>query len=592
MVALHTGLVVGRSFADRTVTVSVGALGRALTLVVSVHSTAQQLLTDHVGPAGVSGLSTHLPTYLPAGVHVIEASASSSGNDYVEALPFSINSQGIVTALGPSSLLAPGQPVNDASMALSLATNLPAYSPAAHPLESAGVVVTGAALLSLVAIGSAAGMTLGTGAGAGAGAGAGSGSISLGRSGARREGRELADDAIEGLELMVLERVGEDREAWGDKSWTWRLPGTANVDRFFVRLASRLARMSAAIPRVTLDGTWARAIFGSGSVALVLAGALTGVVGAATASWSPLIPSFGVLLALLVISALDTLAAVAGWLVLVVAALAFGRGVDLMGLRTAIGLVITVVATTTLAQVVRPLRRFLLDSSTERFERVIDYSLVPFAVAIGVGAALRGLNGLSGLEITNAAQIDLARWIVAGVIIVRLGLEDIATHLYPRRMMAVHPEHLDELSVRATITAIAIRTVIFFLIAVPYIGFGATSLVGAALVVVPQVTRLYDERLPDIGWIDRWLPRGFTLFALTLVIGQVLSTLLVGVPGTPAALRGAFIWIILPSVVFKVLDSLAKHPVAPWSRGVRLAVGAPLALVAILVGTGAIVVVH
>src|SRR5262249_59583638 len=94
----------------------------------------------------------------------------------------------------------------------------------------------------------------------------------------------------------------------GDRSSTWRWPGTAAVDRASLSVPARLAPQSPTLARVLNDGGYLRAILGSVAVLMPLVALALGILATRDVHGQALPPSFGVMVALAVIGVFDTAA--------------------------------------------------------------------------------------------------------------------------------------------------------------------------------------------------------------------------------------------------------------------------------------------
>mgnify|MGYP001807067495 FL=1 len=97
---------------------------------------------------------------------------------------------------------------------------------------------------------------------------------------------ESSGEEGELIEAVVIDVEGDEAEhgekhlRWGDRSLLWRLPGTAGTDRWSTRLVDRLTGVSLLLARLASDGSWARAMFGSGGFALWGIGLILGLLSA------------------------------------------------------------------------------------------------------------------------------------------------------------------------------------------------------------------------------------------------------------------------------------------------------------------------
>lgn len=559
----------GQRAAGAPVAVSAVALPPGAPLTVTVHSEPQVVLRATASPDGTFDGTAPLPEGLEPGTHtvIVHAVGSSADLDVVGA--FTLDDEGRVGTIAQPALLEGFQGPGDPRLERALAFGKPAYDVAAHPLTTAGVAVTAAAGLALAGAAGLSGAQL----------------VPAGGERRRRSSRgKLASPVTKKLKGIQIEST-----ARGDLSGTWAVPGTAKIDALGRTLPLRLGRWSSLLPRILVDGSWLRAMFGSAALVLWLLAAALGVTAGKVDATSPLAPALPILLALVVLGILDASAGAVGWLTIAVLALAHGDVTTAADVRTLMGLGVLLASVPLLAHVIRPLRRYVAERTSERWERVFDYVMMPVMLAFAAGSMFKALNGLSGLELVASDDVTTVRWVVALAIVARLAGEDVATHLYPERSAAVQPAKLVSPGRLASGVAIVVRSLVFLFIAEPFFGVGPTTLLAALLLALPMVGKLWEDDLPNSATLHRWLPRGLLRFFLMLVLGAYLTAALVGGRTGDDVVRSTFVWLLLPGVVVGVIELFGRHggdwPESPAKR----ALGAIVWVGAVSIVTGQLV---
>jgi hypothetical protein len=215
--------------------------------------------------------------------------------------------------------------------------------------------------------------------------------------------------------------------------------------------------------------------------------------------------------------------------------------------------------------------------------------MMPIFVAFASGSALKALNGLSGLEIVTSSEVSTMRWVVGIAVIARLACEDIASHWYPERMIMVQPAKLVSPGRSVSGVSIVIRSLVFLMIAEPFFGITATTILAAVLLAIPVVMKLWEDDLPNSAWLNKWLPRGLFRFLCLLILGMYLTAVFIGKNGGDSAIKSSFIWLLLPGVVVGVVELFARFG-GEWPNvTVRRSLGAVVWVTAASLVTGYLV---
>lgn len=507
-------------------------------LVVTVHSTPDTLLSVQVGPDGSYSGTTTLPAGLEDGMHEVMATGVAGGQT-AQVLGGFEESKGVATSVAqPGTVTAPIVS-NDPRLVQALRYHRSAYNIAADPSSGSAVLVTGAAILAI----------------------AGAGGIAGSRRREHTKKTSASSAATKKLKGLKIEGTHI-----GDRSWTWRAPFTAWTDKIGQVWPGVVGRYSAVAPRVLLDGTWARAMFGSGALLLWLAGVITALVACTAHGSAGLAPAFPLLVAIVILGICDAAAGAAAWLTIAIATLVTGGFQTWSDLRTLLGLGVLFAAISLLAHVIRPLRRNLETSTNERAERFFDFVMMPPFVAFASSSMLKALNGLSGLTLVTPTEISNFRWIVYGAVLARLVLEDIAHHLYPERTQMVQPDKLVSPGRRWMGTALVVRAAIYVLVGVPFFGLSTTLFVAAILLSVPAILKIFEDNLPNSATLNKWLPRGLFMFFCSMVVGIVLVWNLEGFHPSSSTIRQDFLWLLLPGIIAGLLELFGREG-GVWPKG-------------------------
>jgi uncharacterized membrane protein YgcG len=454
---------------------------------------------------------------------------------------------------GPAAI----KPVERASPA-PRAAELVAYDPKSQPAKVVRVEVGAFTLLAMA--GSLGLAAAGTGGGSGGGGSGGGGSGGGGSGGGGSGGGGGAASNInldyDGLDLVFL--AGVAGVAIGDRSFTWRWPGTARLDTATAALPGRLAVRAPLLARLGADGIYLRSILGSAALIVEVAGLALGVVAVEQTNGHALPPSLWLTIAIAVVGVID---AAAGLLALA----AFAIGVLVLGgldsgdaVRTLLGLAGLWFAVPLLAGAARPLRRERPSDAKQRFDRAADFVIASLIGAYAVDSIVTALPGLSGYNLPIASHATLISLVVLGALVVRMLGETASSHYYPRRLGRVHHGELAGPGTVHRLGAALLRTAIFTFVAVLIVGESWQLWVAGLLFIVPQLVDVFEERLPKSARIGRLLPEGLLGIVLILFVTAGLGALLLSLK-SKSELADSFVILATPGALLAILSGFGEE---------------------------------
>jgi len=561
------------------------------TVTVTAHSTPQTILTATVAADGTWSGHSQLPTNLEPGAHFIVLDyTANDGTAGTVAGALILDDSRTITNLSPPAAVAEFNNATAAALERAAKVNAPVFDVAAHPLTTAAVAVGGVSLLGVVSIGGGmpSGGTGGSGTGGSGGAGGG-GKREKEEDGPDKEVKEVAK-LLSAAGARELAKLDSQREMWGDRSKTWRAPGTATIDGWSRTLPAAVSRRSQILQRFIVDGAWSRAIFGSASVLLLALGPVLVVIEFLVSHRYGILPAWPVLIVLIVLGVLDSMVGLLSFLTIAVIAVASGALQSLADVRTLLGVFIVLATLPLISQAFRPIHRSVL-SRKDWLERSFDYLLPPIFLGFAAASMLKALNGLSGLELVTPDNLIMVRWVVALALIARLILEDIAAIAYPERSRVVKPTALDSQSTIAKIVAAMVGLAIFLFVTGAYFGVSIVTIIAAAIFTLPKIARIWQDKLPNFPRLYSVIPRGFVEYVVDLVVVIVLAKLIIGHSPTPETVATGFIVLMLPGLfggIARMFGRKGKGFSKSWlpltATGASFVLGAGLVLGFIVLG--------
>ncbi|HVS84970.1 MAG TPA: fibronectin type III domain-containing protein [Gaiellaceae bacterium] len=541
-------------------------------ITVWAHSTPVLLGTATVGPDGSFSSSFQLPDTLEPGAHEIVVNVVQQDGTLASwDEPFTIAEGGILGTVGavPKGILA----------------KLPVYKVTDHvrstlTTATAAVAAVGAAIAALGA--GIGGMGLGgIGGGGGFGGGGGGSSAVAARrreaiagsssSGSGSSGSGSGDGGPDtsGLVGIETERLfaGDEHQADGDRSGTWRWSATAMVDRWSTTAPADIARVSPMLARVAVDGEYLRAMLGSAWLFLLPPALLLGLAAGYDTGGAAVPPTLGLFLAIMGLSVLDSLlglAAAAGFAAYVVAAGGLQSAACVRELL-AIGLVWFSLPLG--AAAARPLRRRLHLHLEGLWERAADVVIGGLFAAWIIFQMLGALSGLIGYAIPVSQHAYAVSLAAVGLVAMRIGLETIAVHEYPQRLEAVRFEGEFESGLVQTLVSRVFSITLFVFFALPYMGNTWALYVGTVVCFSPILLDPIAHRLPKSRLVGSLLPNGLLKWAYVIFSGLLAAKLLSHWVSDPIeSIRLGFLLLPVPFLVMTLLFYFAAEPEGDTAR--------------------------
>jgi hypothetical protein len=333
-------------------------------------------------------------------------------------------------------------------------------------------------------------------------------------------------------------------------------------------------------------------MFGSSALLLWLAGFIVGLVSLFQSGFNAIPGSLAILLAIIVLGILDAMAGLIAWATISVGALVTLHVRTLSDVLTIVGLGCLAIALSAFANVLRPLRRVGHSGFVGLWDRFTDYVIPPVIVSFAAVGISKGLNSLSGLEIVDPSDSFTIQLVAGATIVVRLALEDIVRKLYPQRCADASMPATTPPSTAWRLAAIACRTVITFLLIAAFVGYSWLTVLAAIALAIPLVMGVYQDDLPRLGWMHRWLPSGITRIVVITVVGVLLTAYLFTSPSVEGLLPGLLVLLMLPAAILSSLHLIAKGGKG-WSNvWPKRLLGVPVYIFMLGLTTGAIVLVR
>jgi hypothetical protein len=347
----------------------------------------------------------------------------------------------------------------------------------------------------------------------------------------------------------------------GDLSKTWDNRFTDKSDFLFVSLAHRFNRFSPLLTRTIQDGNTVRAMIGSWAALLMPIGLILGIIAVINTGGQSLPPAWTIVALIMSVAIFDAFAGFVAGFVFFLAALVTGNITNRPELLTTIGVMVLFFAPALLASAFRPFRR-LVRNQDDRWERITDYALATLLTFWVITKMVAAMNGLARLELPITDYGTELALIAAGLLLIRVALEDIAVEQYPMRLRALHVE-IRKPSQTQKVRSLAFKIFVFFIMAAPFVGSTLNLVLGTLIFAIPQITSLsLEDNLPKK---KLYLPKGVFKTVVMIFVMALASNLIEGAFSSPEAfLKWSFVVMALPGFFLHYLDAITDAPESDW----------------------------
>jgi hypothetical protein len=147
------------------------------------------------------------------------------------------------------------------------------------------------------------------------------------------------------------------------------------------------------------------------------------------------------------------------------------------------------------------------------------------------------------------------------IVVIRYGLETLGAHFFPQRLAAVTHPPVPMPSITQQSASLIVKTAIFTLAAVAYLGNVWELYVGAALFVIPSVAGMLQGRFPNWQRVARYVPSGITKVLFSLFVGKLAAWALLRQLSNPSQMVTlGFVWLAIPGLILSFLSFFARDP--------------------------------
>jgi hypothetical protein len=473
----------------------------------------QKVVIDRLTQSEAEDLDIEIPDDVPPGFHSITIEVyDDNGTVSQKEIEFCKDEEGVVqwdNKCPNLNLDEESAPV-DPEPVKAIKTGLQPYDPLGDPETTKGLHLAGfAALAALTSI----------------------------KRNEKQSDEEQDQESLQSVSSGALKLL-KSEPGKGDLSKTWDNRYTDNTDYAFVGLAHRFNRFSPLLTRTIQDGNTIRAILGSWAALLMPVGLILGVIAVINTGGESLPPVWTIVALIMAIAIFDAFAGFIAGFVFFVAALVSGNITNRPELLTTIGVMVLFFAPALLASAFRPFRR-LVRTQDDMWERLTDYTLGTLLTFWVITKMVAAMNGLARLELPITEYGTELALIAAGLLLIRVALEDLAVEHYPMRLRALHVE-IKKPSQTQKVRSLVFKIFVFFIMAAPFVGSTLNLVLGTLLFAIPQITSLsLEDNLPKK---KLYLPKGVFKTVVMVFVMALASNMIEGAFSSPEAfLKWSFV---------------------------------------------------
>lgn len=378
--------------------------------------------------------------------------------------------------------------------------------------------------------------------------------------GDKKSDEEQDQESLQSVSSGALKLL-KNEPGRGDLSKTWDNRFTDETDFIFVWLSNRFNKFSPLLTRTTQDGNTIRAIIGSWAGLLIPASLIMGIIATVNTGAQALPPHWGIVAIIMAIAIYDAFAGFIAGFTFFFLTLITGHITNRPEFLTAIGVMVLFFAPALLASAFRPFRR-LVRNQDDLWERITDYALGTLLTFWVITKMVAAMNGLARLELPITDYGTELALLAAILLVIRVGLEDIAVEHYPMRLRALHVE-IKTPSQRQKVQSLIFRIFTFFIMAAPFVGSLLNLVLGTILFAIPQITSLsLEDNLPKK---KLYLPKGVFKTVVMIFVMALASNMIEGAFSSPEAfLKWSFVVMAFPGFILHYLDAITDAPKNDW----------------------------
>jgi hypothetical protein len=350
-----------------------------------------------------------------------------------------------------------------------------------------------------------------------------------------------------------------DHVGWGDALAWWSAPAMTALDRVSVAATEYTSRVSPVLSRIINDGAYLRAMVGGAMVIPYAIALLLGAIAVDTTADSiAAAGSIGMLSIILILGTLDAFAGLIGILSFTVVSVSM-FGIHTLGdVRYLLAMFIAGFAPIILSTTFRKIRRPKVESLSDVWERVIDVFMIAFVASLTTLSVVGGISAFAGATVPLADNAKNLVWVITGVALTRILLEEFAARSFSARLDSINPTEVSGPGSIQQWVSLVFKYAVLVVMIGDMVGWGWWLWTGALIMFVPGIMGMTLPELPKSKLLTQLIPGGLA----ALLLATLLSTWsgeIVGAVFAGSELYGplSFLLVPLPVIIVAIVGMFA-----------------------------------
>lgn len=439
---------------------------------------------------------------------------------------------------------------------------LPTYDPIAEPEKTVDTQVATFAVLSVVAAGASALTQVAS-------------SDRFSQSQARRkddeEEKEEGEEERGSGDVAAADhgklKFAKRNLGKGDNSSIWQRGYRPEVESGFSAAIERVSAFSPIFARILIDGSYLRAMLSSYAFIPSIFAIETALLTLIINDFQSMPPTFFLMALGIFLATIDAFAGF--WLATIILLGTFvtGNATTLDEIMTTLGVAAILLTPGLVASSIRPFRRHIEDIDTA-WERATDYLLAVLLGGWAVEKIVGSLNGLAGVQLaitSNSFELGL---LASLFILIRLVLEDLATYLFPERLVTQEAKLRDPIKVQPFV-ALLFKTMIFALVSYQFLGLTLQLILGTLLFIFPNLFKIIagSRDLFKTRLLYFLLPKGAPKIVIMVFVGTLFANWVQNLfPSAESFILWSFVVLAVPGLVLSLAGNFSGTPDSDWKQ--------------------------
>jgi len=255
----------------------------------------------------------------------------------------------------------------------------------------------------------------------------------------------------------------------------------------------------------------------------------------------------------------DAMAGALGGLTLLISIIATGNLQTLAELRGLLGLTVIFFLPILISGTTRPLRR--QNKFKQPWERATDYLVAPVLSFWAIRSLVTAIDGFAQEQTELSKSATTLALISSVLIVIRLICEDFAQKAAPGRIEYLSAPNVRNMDSYYQVISVAVKVLIYLFFMYGFLQYSWQGFVAVAFLVLPQIIRIYADKLPNFPTLFQIIPGGVPGVVFTALLGLSVSNWVNSLPLVAEdKSRTIFVLVAIPGFILSLLKILGRAP--------------------------------